>query len=269
MQSFCHGLTHEIGHLAWNQAHDIARAFASGKDHATTCSDGFYHGVMESAIEAFPRDQISQWLPGVCASFAQRPMSFNHYNCVHGLGHGLLALFADQWQPALDGCAVLATPWEQQSCASGVFMQNIVNEIQAVGHKPDFRNDDIQYPCSVTAEQWKASCYLIHASHILNVYGGDFTKTFAACEQVPTAYRPTCYQSVGRDVSGRNRGRDGEVIRLCQLAGTGAQDCVVGAARDYVYHDHSRRLADRLCAAVPHEFQSACMNAVDSDANTL
>ncbi|MBI5405053.1 MAG: hypothetical protein HY976_02405, partial [Candidatus Kerfeldbacteria bacterium] len=246
-QSLCHSLTHDTGHVAWSLQQNIAMAFESAGTKGPTCASGFYHGVIEAAVEEIPKEQILVQVPTICAPFAAKPQSLDHYNCVHGLGHGLFALRQDDWRTALTDCETLSGTWEQESCASGVFMQNIVNEYEQIGHKSDFRPDDPLYPCTAVAEKWWRPCYINQSSHVLYASGDDFTQVFAACALAPESIRSVCYQSSGRDVAGRYRTEDDEIVGQCQSAAAGAKDCIIGAVRDEVYYERGPQAGRALC----------------------
>ncbi len=50
---------------------------------------------------------------------------FIAYQCVHGLGHGLMIYTGYDLPLALATCDKLATSWDQTSCTGGVFMENL------------------------------------------------------------------------------------------------------------------------------------------------
>lgn len=269
-QTLCHSLTHEVGNFAQQQVHQIGAAFEVAKQDGSVCASGFYHGVIESAVNEIPREKILQQVPEVCQPFADRPQSLDHYNCVHGLGHGLFALRLDDWRAALKDCATLKTTWEQESCASGVFMQNIVNEIAFVGHKSDFRADDPLYPCTATEERWWRPCYVNQSSHVLLVSADNFSAVFDACAGAPESMRRVCYQSAGRDVAGRFRINNQTVVDQCSLAGAdGTKDCIIGAVRDYVYYERGPNAARVLCGLVPADVTEVCNLTIENDLKSL
>ena len=51
--------------------------------------------------------------------------SAEHYNCVHGMGHGFMEVFSSRVFASLRGCEALRDRWEQDECSGGVFMENV------------------------------------------------------------------------------------------------------------------------------------------------
>ena len=52
--------------------------------------------------------------------------TFLLYQCVHGLGHGLMIYSRNDLPYSLRICDGLATAWDRNSCTGGVFMQNFL-----------------------------------------------------------------------------------------------------------------------------------------------
>jgi hypothetical protein len=60
------------------------------------------------------------------------------FQCVHGIGHGLVALYEDHLPRALEGCDLLRDEWEREGCYGGAFMENVVNATMPHhGPRPD------------------------------------------------------------------------------------------------------------------------------------
>ncbi len=88
----CHQLAHVIGRAAADIAKTVDQAYAQGDNF---CWSGYYHGVMESIVTRAGATKLAVLLPTICASIkAQKPYTFYHYNCVHGLGHGIMDVTA-------------------------------------------------------------------------------------------------------------------------------------------------------------------------------
>jgi hypothetical protein len=72
----------------------------------------------------------------------------------------------------------------------------------------------------------------------------------------------TCFQSLGRDASGRSLQDPGEIHRICAMAGDMAGQCVYGAARDITSMDAGARRSAGFCAAAPTLHRAACFNGI-------
>ena len=128
-----------------------------------------------------------------------RTTDFIAYQCVHGLGHGLM-IYTDYELPlSLETCDALETSWDQTSCTGGVFMENLQTSYNT--RSPWLRDDDPLYPCPTVAERHKLYCYLMVTSRILEVVGGDWQQTVDWCRKAEPAWIATCFQSLGRDAS--------------------------------------------------------------------
>ena len=254
----CHRIAHALG--AGGLAHydgDVGRAFADG---TAVCWSGYYHGILERAFAGVPLEQIAAVSRRLCSSPDVRKSDFIAYQCVHGLGHGLM-IYTDYDLPlSLETCDALATSWDQTSCTGGVFMENLQ---ASYGTKSKWlRDDDPLYPCQTVAERHKLYCYLMVTSRILDVVGGDWEKTVAWCRKTEKGWVATCFQSLGRDASGRSLQKPGEILRICSLAKEMAGECVYGAARDITSMDAGARRSAGFCSRAPGRWRSTCFNGI-------
>jgi hypothetical protein len=137
IQANCHQITHAIGRQAAEAAKNVADVYAQGDNF---CWSGYYHGVMEAIVRRIGAKNVDSRLPTICADLkAKQPYSFYHYNCVHGLGHGIMDIKDGDLQVSLATCDLLTDNWEQKSCYGGVFMQNVMDELDDDHGKPDFK----------------------------------------------------------------------------------------------------------------------------------
>src|SRR5687768_12476645 len=91
---FCHQLSHEIGHAGYRKYGNIAAAFEHGDSF---CWSGYHHGVLESYVQEIGVEELPKRLPTVCDGVPGRESyTFGFFNCVHGLGHGLMAVTDDK-----------------------------------------------------------------------------------------------------------------------------------------------------------------------------
>lgn len=259
----CHQLVHEIGRAAGHRYGDVAQAYAEGNDF---CWSGYFHGVMEAIAEQLGVDTLLAQVEEICDGvMGDRPYGSDHYNCVHGLGHGLMAVTQVELYDALAGCDGFTDSWERESCYGGVFMENVMSRINPHHETHYLRDDDPLYPCTEVDDVYKGQCYLMQTSHALNVLGHDFAAVFALCESVEEPYRATCLQSLGRDISGYTVSDVGRTVELCTLGRTGfaQENCFIGAAKDYVSYFANDAEALALCAAIEDaETSQTCADIV-------
>ncbi|MBI2610368.1 hypothetical protein HYW60_00315 [Candidatus Kaiserbacteria bacterium] len=245
----CHPLTHVIGRESALKFENVSDAYAEGDSF---CWSGYYHGVLETFLSEVGRENLVAEINNICAGIeGKKRYSFDYYNCVHGLGHGLMAITETELFQSLDYCDLLRGDWEQRSCASGVFMENVI--VDNLNHFTKYlKPEEPLYPCTASPEKHKETCYLMQTSYILKMNNGDFADTFAWCRKVEGAYRATCFQSLGRDASGRTSSDVAASKRLCLLGADHFErsNCVVGAVKDFISYFHSDREAEQFCAAL-------------------
>lgn len=262
----CHPLAHQIGNAALVFYGTVKKAINAGDG---SCWSGYIHGVYEKYLVHFKDSQLPEVLRTTCQRNPKDPYAFDYYNCLHGMGHGLVARFGNDLFKGLPYCAVFKEEWERTNCATGAFMQNIV--VDRTMHQ-SIRLDpkDPMYPCDAVEDMWKTACYLGQTSYVLRQVGYDYGKAFALCDKIETKYISTCYVSMGRDISGNSHREASKVVELCSLGNPDYQEsCYVGAVRNAVFHDHGTPNADALCAIVPAQYRSSCESSRDSAAESL
>jgi mono/diheme cytochrome c family protein len=270
VEADCHQIAHTVGHagLAYYKGNP-AVALAHG---AMTCNSGYYHGVIELAFAGVPRGRVTRVARRLCTGRAVTKEEFLLYQCVHGLGHGVMIYSGDDLPYSLKVCDRLLTSFDRISCTGGVFMQNV---LPGMGTSRYLRADDPIYPCNAVAERHKLYCYLMVTARILEVDGYNWKKTAAWCRRSERGWVATCFQSFGRDASGATTYHPRQTVRLCLVAGPDAADCIYGASRDYANNYAGGPRSTGLCEAAPARYRGTCyrgtgtilgsIDAADSD----
>lgn len=245
----CHPITHVIGREAALKFATPGEAYTQGDSY---CWSGYYHGVLETFLAKIGRENLAAEINTVCSGIeGKERYSFDYYNCVHGLGHGVMAITETELFESLAYCENLTGVWEQKSCASGVFMENVI--VDNLNHFTKYlRPEEPLYPCTASPDKYKETCYLMQTSYILKVNNGDFANTFSWCRKAEEQYRATCFQSLGRDASGRTSSNVAESKRLCLLGGDYFErsNCVIGSVKDFISYFHSDVQAEEFCASL-------------------
>ncbi len=258
----CHQITHIIGRTGYKKYGGLDKAYAQGDSF---CWSGYYHGAIEQAINDIGGDKIASQAPVVCKSFAdKRIYSFDHFNCVHGLGHGMMAVGAYDLPDSLELCDNLTSDWERSSCYGGVFMENVMVATRGDGTSAYFKDSEPLYPCTFVRTPYKEQCYLMQTSQVLQKNGYDFSATFQECTKADSAFVDTCYRSLGRDASGSTSSDRDRTIANCRLApdANALHNCMLGAVRDFVSYHHSDVQAKDLCQAFGGDVTAPCLNDV-------
>lgn len=246
VRSLCHPFAHVIGRAAVEKYPDVADAYTKG-DHF--CWSGYYHGVMEKILYDTPQEDLPATINAICDSVpGKASYSFDYYNCVHGLGHGVMYVTDNELFDALVMCDNLDGSWEQESCYGGVFMENVITDFE--NHHTDYlKPEEPLYPCTAVPEKNKHACYLMQTSYVLKQNSYNFVDAFAQCATAEDNHRDTCYQSIGRDASGSTVSDITRTKAYCLLGTTDRQrtGCVVGAVKDFISYFHSNVQAKQFC----------------------
>jgi mono/diheme cytochrome c family protein len=261
----CHRIAHTMGAAALARYDgNVGRAFVEGN---AACWSGYYHGVLERAFLGVPDDELGPAAQRMCADGDIRRVTFIAYQCVHGLGHGLMIYTGYDMPSSLQVCDQLATSWDQTSCTGGVFMENISS---SYGVKSRWlKDDDLIYPCNTVAERHKYYCYVMVTSRILPAVGFDWKRTAQMCRRSEEGWVAVCFQSLGRDASGNTRQSPTGIARLCRVAGDMERECVFGAARDMTSNYAGGKQAAGLCTTVGRAIRTYCFRGIGTIIGTL
>lgn len=267
----CHQLTHEIGRAAARRYGSVTAAYQHGDPH---CGGGYYHGVLEVVVVAAGPADITLRADTFCGDLRNAaPFSNDHLNCVHGLGHGFMAVLAGEVYMALQACDALTEERERQACYSGVFMQNLMALHDTSQPVPYLDPSRPLYPCTDVAMQYESQCYQRQTTYALMTRGDDFAAVFDLCEPLAPPARNACHQGLGRDaaqqglvMAGTEAARSAYTADRCALAlDQGAQaNCLVGAVKALIRYYQRGSEADAFCGTVDATLREGCREAVDT-----
>ncbi len=256
----CHRIAHRMGSAALTRFKDkVAPAFIAG---SPVCASGYYHGIIERAFLGQPTDKLAVVARQLCSDPKITAQRFLDYQCIHGLGHGLMIYTGYDLPGSLKTCDELRTGFDRVSCSGGVFMENF-NSSYGVTSKYLRKGDPI-YPCNDVAERHKLYCYLLVTANILRVENGDLRKTADACRLSEPAWVKTCYESFGRDASGIAGKSASKALASCRLAKRNEGDCLYGVSREIVNSDAAGGRGGRFCARAPSRYRVHCYEGVGS-----
>ncbi len=295
IRRYGHDYSHVIGISAWEPGKDIGAVYLQCNE---LFQSGCYHGVIQAFFAYRGTDSAS-----VAALCSQTPgikdNSWLRFQCVHGIGHGLLQTYTMDLPHALRGCDMLGNRWDSESCYGGAFMEFIVggrgqshrvhirhsgdsakagpsmdHDMAGMDSAPAFKardRSDPLYPCSKLDQKYQRACYEMQAGLIVELTGMDFAKVAQVCETAPDAMRATCFQGIGTYVSGVTARDVSEGIRLCSLGNRHYQPwCFVGLAKNFVdvtaNTDDGMALCNRLG---PRDIAMKCYEAIGEEAGVL
>ena len=256
----CHQEAHQIGRVGYEFFG--ATIFEKGD---ASCHSGFYHGAMEAFLRERGTEDLAHDIDEICSIFGTR---FGLFECLHGVGHGILAYENYNMPTALQKCGDLGDSFAQQSCYGGVFMENIVTAqgLGAIpGHTTEWVNDDPLFPCNAVHQSYEVQfqCYQMQTSWMLTMYGNDFVRIGKECTKAPEAMIPVCFASLGRDTAGNTLRNPQRILETCRRAALPLghfDECIKGALNVIVdfWGSGLRDQATELCRIVPEGNKRNC-----------
>ena len=262
----CHQPAHRAGRLAY-EIHG-AEAFRLQR---LECHAGGLHGAIEAYFRSHGIADLAAESGQICPATLD---DFRRSQCVHGIGHGLMAWSSYELPDALKACDLL--PRDRESCYTGVFMENIVGSL-ASHHgtravKSAYLSDDPHFPCNSVAEPYVASCYFLQTSRMVQLFGHNFAKVAATCATAPEPHRRVCFQSLGRDIGGIVGANPAAAIKACSPAPAGPlrTDCLLGAVQNTFWDAAGQTSAVQFCATLKDAGEKdACYRSIAARAFDL
>ena len=254
----CHNRAHEMGRRAYELLGNDAF-----KNCGVECHSGCRHGATEAFFAKNGASDLGASIGMLCG---EERSVFDLHQCIHGVGHGLMAWFDYHLYDALEACDLIDQEFHRNSCYSGVFMENIVGGIarndavaSGSGHFTDYLTDDPHYPCNSVANVYKGQCYWLQTDRMLQLRGIDAIS--GLCAGAPEAFQFQCFHSMGRTVSSFY-GRDSErSYSLCSTIPNieNRNTCLEGALSDSFWDATQSGYAVKLCEmAVGSSFERRC-----------
>jgi len=253
LENSCHGITHDIGHAAYEK-YGFREALAYEDD---ICGSGYMHGVTEEYIEhtAHPLEAMLDACPPEYGA------------CFHGVGHGLLLYYENDIPSALEGCSRFDEDTQKVQCSEGVFMQSFATEVSI--HKNPYLNpEDTLSPCSEQEPLFKSACYFYSPRYYLRLHPGRYGKSLRVCMGAEPDYVAQCVRGVGSVAMKQNINNIPLVEGLCsELTEEEHQyACVSGMSSYYVIHTGSLEEAYALCSQLKTDFATVCEDTVAASA---
>lgn len=123
-----HMHAHRIGIMALRSPDEVGAVFAAC---TPAWESGCYHGVIQSYFLALQRQSgglTTESVDALCAGPRDSPRNAAlHFQCIHGLGHGLAVFHGHNLPRALGSCDLLSRGTERELCYAGAFMETLVN----------------------------------------------------------------------------------------------------------------------------------------------
>lgn len=250
---YCHPAAHRAGHFGYQLLGNQALA-----EQSPECQSGYFHGVMEAYFIDHGTTNLQKNLAALCPKELN---NFFEHQCIHGIGHGLLAWSNYELPEALAACDSLNR--RESSCWGGVFMENIAAQI-ANGTPNTAANpgnvhitkylkiDDPLYPCNSLPQKYQDTCYYLQPSRMVQLFGPDFAKIAQTCDSIAESYEPSCFASMGREISGASPNESKNQITQCNHAkkARNKEFCLSGAVQNAFWDPSGQAEAITFCRLV-------------------
>lgn len=247
----CHTAAHNVGRLSYELAGEAVFQSCSAE-----CHSGCYHGGTEAYFRDHGIENLEANLNTICAADLN---GFFTHQCIHGVGHGLMAWTDYEIIEALEFCDLLSH--SQASCYSGVFMENVVGGLaDDADHFTEYLSDDPHFPCNILPDQYIDSCYFYQTSRMANLFNGDMEKIAVACAEIDQTHQSSCFASMGRDVNAHYP-EPTDALRICGAANTEANEinCLLGAIQNTFWDSAGQSDALNFCLTLTAEaHKTAC-----------
>ncbi len=198
---YCHIQGHHMGMYLYDYIGDLPQALSYVDQR---CAGSIIHGVIQGYfMKNFNSTNQSEIdVKRICPLMSDNPYDIKRWECLHGMGHGLMATYNYDVFLAVQNCEELEPGWEQTSCAKGIFMEN--QNVHKKSGKGTFDENDLFFPCNKVDVKFMPSCYNYHASYLFSKSGFSINNTFMECEKIiPEEFAKYCYFGIGRQLSVR------------------------------------------------------------------
>jgi len=259
----CHKIAHQIGMWLYGYVGKLDEALKEAK---MICGGAIYHGVIQNyfAIEHFnDKDPAQIDFENLCPKIEDHLYSIDRWQCLHGLGHGLSVFYDYDVFSAVKICEQFNPGWEQISCSKGVFMQNVVYNLDT--GRGTFDKDDRFYPCNKVDSKMAPQCYHYHTTYLLLENKFSVTKTYDDCDRItPEEFVKYCYHGMGRQLEGNISGLISKAVLFCTEGKQSIYhaDCFRGMVMTLVNGNTNPRIGFEFCSLIPEEFKVDCYDGL-------
>lgn len=275
--SSCHELTHYVGQAAYAKYGSYSEAFQDG---VHVCYGGFYHGVMEgyfmddsSDLMPFSLEKVAQVVPNLCGEVQDHANEMLFYECLHGLGHGLMFLTEMELPTALDLCDTLTGDHKRAGCYQGVFMENATSTTNPDHVSEWVHTDDPMYPCSLFEGLRAEVCYQYQSTYFLRLVStppnNNWIGAGELCMQVPEKQVSGCFVILATGIPSYTNDFE-EMHDICtQFPESYYGECVSGVITALGgWYSNQTEPMEQFCEGVQTQYQSVCASSVQDVLNT-
>lgn len=250
-ETSAHDYAHVIGIVAFSQKGVLGLSVCD-----TSYNYGCYHGFIETFIAKNGISKINL-IEDACIDLG----NVHAPSCLHGIGHGVMALESYNLNPALSDCLKLKNA-SQIYCWDGVFMERISASMQNKNEAKIINENNLNEPCDSLDQIYQKQCYRNQVSAWLNYFHQDSQKVGRQCGMLGSEYWQICSESLGNLITISSGQFDiSYFTNSCQTNNNQVTNyCLVGVLAELMFEGKSPEIVYQICNYTTFDFKNNCFN---------
>jgi hypothetical protein len=251
-----HDLAHQVGEFLFKNF---------GNEGIQLCTPlynwGCFHGFFGRSLINGGVESLNS-AEDFCVSKKGNPLDFG--GCVHGLGHGLMAIENYQFsgvESALKNCDLMERD-VAISCYNGVFMEFNTNTMQsrevALGAR-EVNDEGLMFPCVKLKPTYQAACYYEQPNWWAVILDHNYFRISHLCNQLTDSLnRQMCFRGMGRSIPEALKFSETASVQAC-LNAPGLQErswCLLEASK--IFLTDNQQLTLTLCEQLDSQWALPC-----------
>ena len=261
VNSRCHKIAHHLGEWVYGYTKNLDESFQYADP--LSCGGGLYHGIFSNYFSILNfEDAMAEQVEvkHLCNGVEDDFYSLDMAHCLHGIGHGLLLLYDYDVFAAVKRCEEFNINLEQNSCANGIFMQNVLKNFET--DEGQFDQEDILFPCNEIKSHFTPTCYIWQGPYILKQRDFEVYSSFRECDKIIQEFIKYCYYGIGAELETDAAGKMELAWRFCQAGEKSEYHkyCFRGMAMktSMVYLDSGFK----FCSLAPEQSKEECYDGL-------
>lgn len=254
----CHRIVHAVGSDAFQRLGWSAMAAEDGQ----VCGYGYKHSVIIGSLQDL-REPAA--VADLCSGPSFSRSQYRHWHCLHGVGHGLMVANGYDLFRALGECERMRSAFDQETCASGVFMENsVANELPPGEAPPYWQPDEPFSACYRVAERHRPPCFRFQGAGFAIHAADKGGQPATVCQGISsTAYRRECFAGLGGAFAVISDFDIGKTIASCSMVPDGMRrPCLETAAVVFIEQRQNPMDGAGLCRRAPSDLRTSCFSSV-------
>ena len=249
---YCHTLAHFLGKKYYNLYNSPMKALNLG---GKSCSDGYYHGVIEEYARQIDSDTYTKQINDICASILDKYLNMD---CIHGIGHGSYIIAKRNPVVASKICNNLASDFNILMCTSGVFMQFSLDERL----RPNTLDNLLNICDKDISTKYREACLNnIFLKISIKDFDGDFSHLRVLCDQLTQTQRVSCYYGIGYAGSGLIEFDPSKYPSVCGTKEDEASlKCVYRLSQGYGAVYSRKLMINKICPLFRNKQRDYCLS---------